>query len=202
MLHSRLRTKCSSLNQHLFKCNIVPSPLCTCGAIESVSHYFLECQRFTHQREVLVNAIAPYTSPTITHILFGDESLDLEKNSIIFDAVHLYIKCSKRFDTQLSVMFLVSFFLLFFLNLVRRRNTFFKVIKYIIDSHSSFSISLFYFCYSRNNRFQLVQYNPRSHAHQTHLEGHGVIKNYFIQKGTRISSSTVSALCRTPHYFC
>jgi len=99
MLHSRLRTKCSSLNQHLFKCNIVLSPLCTCGAIESVSHYFLECQQFTHQREVLVNAIAPYTSPTIPHILFGDESLDLDINTIIFDAVHLYIKCSKRFDT-------------------------------------------------------------------------------------------------------
>lgn len=30
-LHTRLRTKCSSLNYHLFLKNISPSPLCLCG---------------------------------------------------------------------------------------------------------------------------------------------------------------------------
>ena len=39
MLHSRLRTHCSSLNQDLYMCNIVQSPLCRCEAIETVYQF-------------------------------------------------------------------------------------------------------------------------------------------------------------------
>ena len=33
--HVRLRTHCSSLNEHLFTKNIVDSPLCVCGEVET-----------------------------------------------------------------------------------------------------------------------------------------------------------------------
>ena len=41
--HSRLRTKCSSLNEHLFSKNIADSPLCTLGSVENTKHFILEC---------------------------------------------------------------------------------------------------------------------------------------------------------------
>ena len=41
VLHARLRLNCSSLNEHLFNKNLVASNRCTCGQIESTSHYIL-----------------------------------------------------------------------------------------------------------------------------------------------------------------
>ena len=40
VLHTRLRTKCSSLNYDLFLKNVAESLLCNCGSIESAQHYF------------------------------------------------------------------------------------------------------------------------------------------------------------------
>ena len=41
--HARLRTGCSSLNQHLVSKNIINNSLCVCGSVESTNHYFLNC---------------------------------------------------------------------------------------------------------------------------------------------------------------
>ena len=47
--HSRLRTKCSSLNEHLFSKNIADSSLCTCGsAFLALMLFFLEIQISRH----------------------------------------------------------------------------------------------------------------------------------------------------------
>ncbi len=70
MLHSRLRTHCGSLNQDLYMCNIVQSPLCMCGAIETVYHYFFECDRFMQYREVLINAITPLAPTSLNTLLY------------------------------------------------------------------------------------------------------------------------------------
>ena len=40
ILHARLRMGCSSLNSHLYSKNIVPSPSCACGELESCYHFF------------------------------------------------------------------------------------------------------------------------------------------------------------------
>ena len=40
VLHTRLRTNCSSLNLDLFLKNISDSPLCRCGSVENAQHYF------------------------------------------------------------------------------------------------------------------------------------------------------------------
>ena len=39
--HTRLRTGCSSLNQHLYSKNITDNPLCVCGSVESTKHFFI-----------------------------------------------------------------------------------------------------------------------------------------------------------------
>ena len=38
--HTRLRTKCSSLNQHFYPKNITQSPLCICGVFKDSKHFF------------------------------------------------------------------------------------------------------------------------------------------------------------------
>jgi hypothetical protein len=57
ILHSRLRMQCSSLNQHLYRKNIVDSPNCICGLTESTTHYLFHCPRYTAQRQMYINSI-------------------------------------------------------------------------------------------------------------------------------------------------
>ena len=44
--HVRLRTNCSSLNEHLFSKYIADSPLCVCGEVEDTNHFLFNCHRF------------------------------------------------------------------------------------------------------------------------------------------------------------
>ncbi|MEW8546433.1 MAG: reverse transcriptase domain-containing protein, partial [Candidatus Thiodiazotropha sp.] len=50
ILQARLRMECSSLNSHLYRKNIVPSPSCLCGGFESSAHFFFTCPRYTPAR--------------------------------------------------------------------------------------------------------------------------------------------------------
>jgi hypothetical protein len=54
ILHSRLCMHCSSLNQHLYSKNIVDSPLCQCGAIETTEHYLLYCPLYNVHRQLFI----------------------------------------------------------------------------------------------------------------------------------------------------
>ena len=56
ILHSRLRMNCSSLNSHLFFKNLVTSPTCSCGAIETTSHYLLYCPKYQITRNELLDS--------------------------------------------------------------------------------------------------------------------------------------------------
>ena len=97
ILHTRLRTNCSSLNIDLFTRNISDSPLCSCGSIEDAQHYFFHCKHYTVQRHTLLNAISAYIVPSLKCFLYGDTSLSLEHNSIIFQHVQKFIVDMKRF---------------------------------------------------------------------------------------------------------
>lgn len=96
VLHARLRTKCSSLNYHLFLRNISPSPLCDCGQTENCSHYFFECQRFNTNRQKLFQSLNNF-SVTLNILLFGNPDLPDADNAIIFKHVQTYISETKRF---------------------------------------------------------------------------------------------------------
>ena len=97
MLHTRLRTGCSALNFDLFIKNISDSPMCVCGSIENVQHFFFHCNLFHRQRVLLLNAVSYLCTPTVNVLLQGDQSLTNETNANIFQHVHDFIISSKRF---------------------------------------------------------------------------------------------------------
>ena len=98
--HTRLRTKCSSLNQHLFSKNITENPLCVCGAVETTEHFLLECPRFTQARTVMIDTLSTFCFPSLNVLLYGDDKLDFHHNKLIFLIVQQYISKSKRFTTD------------------------------------------------------------------------------------------------------
>ena len=97
IIHTQLRNNCSSLNQHLFLKNIIDSPLCCCGKIESNKHFFLECELYNRPRQILRTAISEIAAFNLRTILFGVEDLSFVENKNIFTAVHEFIKESGRF---------------------------------------------------------------------------------------------------------
>ena len=99
ILHTRLRTNCSSLNLDLFLKNIADTPHCNCGtgSIEDQQHYFFHCPNYQLQRAQLFNAISIYQAPTLHLLLHGDLGLSTETNKTIFENVHKFILETKRF---------------------------------------------------------------------------------------------------------
>ena len=98
VLHTRLRTNCSSLADDLFSKNIVQSPLCACGQRETSSHFLLHCPRYTNIRITMINSVRAYCNATLHTLLFGNSSISDEANECIFLAVQKFIELSKRFD--------------------------------------------------------------------------------------------------------
>jgi hypothetical protein len=47
----------SSLNEHLFIRNLVDFPNCACGQVESTSHFFISCKKYTDLRNELMYTI-------------------------------------------------------------------------------------------------------------------------------------------------
>ena len=96
--HARLRTKCSSLKQHLWSSNIVETPYCECGLIENNDHFLLKCPRYTEMRVNMIRLIRPLATPSCDVLLFGDSSLSENVNQYIFTTVQKYIIRTKRFQ--------------------------------------------------------------------------------------------------------
>lgn len=99
VLHTRLRTGCSSLNYDLFLKNITDNPLCRCNSaeMENVHHFFFKCRLYLEQRNLLFQTVHQFCDVSLKVLLYGDQSLNFETNCIIFEAVHRYIERSKRF---------------------------------------------------------------------------------------------------------
>ena len=64
ILHTRLRIHCSALNLGLFLKNVSETPLCSCGSIEDLQHYFFHCSHYQTQRTALMNATYIHNSDT------------------------------------------------------------------------------------------------------------------------------------------
>ena len=97
ILHTRLRTNCSSLRSDLFNKNIIDSPLCECGVIENASHFFLTCDKYINSRRDLLNTITQLCEPSLNIILNGNPLLSFDSNASLFQAVHTYIRETRRF---------------------------------------------------------------------------------------------------------
>ena len=96
ILHTRLRTNCSSLNNDLFLKNITDSPLCRCGSIENTQHFFLQCPFYLEQRAELLDSLSRFET-SLNLLLYGNASLSFNTNFMIFDRVQKYIRDTKRF---------------------------------------------------------------------------------------------------------
>jgi hypothetical protein len=97
ILHSRIRMQCSSLNQHLYRKNIVNSPNWICGLTKSTIHYLFHCLRYTAQRQVYINSINVPINLTTEILLFESPKLAPNQNVELFLAVQRIVICSKRF---------------------------------------------------------------------------------------------------------
>ena len=96
--HVRLRTNCSSLNEHLFSKNIIDSPLCVCGAVEDTNHFLFNCHRFHNLRQDLFATVTPVCQPISNILLYGSERLTYNENQQVFLAVQNFLIKSKRFE--------------------------------------------------------------------------------------------------------
>lgn len=99
ILHTRLRTNCSSLNLDLFVKGISESPICRCGSIENSQHFFFHCPYYQPHRNLLLNVVSTYHNPTLDLFLYGESSLSYDINVIIFNNVQQFILNSKRFSS-------------------------------------------------------------------------------------------------------
>ena len=97
--HTRLRTKCSSLNGHLFSKNIIEDPSCICGALEDTEHYLLHCALYKDYRDKMIYDISNIIQDEITIdiLIFGSTSANNNTNSEIFKVVQSFISKTKRF---------------------------------------------------------------------------------------------------------
>jgi hypothetical protein len=93
IIHTRLRTHCSSLKEHLFsKTKMIESPFCICGEIENTEDYFLHCPMYQDVRTVLSNNLSQITTVTLNTLLYGDNSLTDALNETIVSHIHKYIQ--------------------------------------------------------------------------------------------------------------
>ena len=66
ILHTRLRTECSSLNQHLFRRNLEDILYCTCGEIEINKHFLLACPGYNQKKGEMILSIRQITTGELT----------------------------------------------------------------------------------------------------------------------------------------
>ena len=96
ILHTRLRTNCSSLNLDLFLQGITDSHKCRCGSIENSQHFFFHCPYYQQQRIALLNVVSTYHRPTLDLLLYGESSLSYDVNMIIVGFVIRWFICVLR----------------------------------------------------------------------------------------------------------
>ena len=95
---TRIKHTCSSLKADLFRVNIVPSALCSCGPIpETAEHYFFHCPLYDIHRNRLLASI-PVVPVTLNALLHGHEYLTNETNKTIYKSVLQFIKDTGRFS--------------------------------------------------------------------------------------------------------
>ena len=98
--HARLRIGCSKLNSHLCSnLRVIDSESCECSALkEDPFHFLFLCPLYDEMRITMFNKVSPLSIITVEVLLYGNNDLSMNKNCLIFDSVHEFIKNTKRFD--------------------------------------------------------------------------------------------------------
>lgn len=58
ILHTRIRTESSGLNEHLYRKNLVTDPFCKCRQIETSEHFLLRCPQYQLLREFMLSNLS------------------------------------------------------------------------------------------------------------------------------------------------
>ncbi len=93
IMHTRLR--CSSLNDHLFRKNIVISPLCSCGIVETTDHFLFTCTKYSDIRNIYFTNLPQHV--TERQLLYGIPGNNYDENKNMFQTIQSYILDTKRF---------------------------------------------------------------------------------------------------------
>ena len=101
VLQSRLRNRCSALNSDLYRANLIPNALCSCGkSDETAKHFLLHCKNYIVQRNIFLIGIREISNDLPIDeltLLFGNEILNDEKNTKMFLQVQKFIQDTGRF---------------------------------------------------------------------------------------------------------
>ena len=94
---ARIRMECSELNSHLFANHVIPNPLCQCGEVETVTHYFLECPVYTLHRLRLANQLSLLDIDFTVEILLHGTSHLIDDRAMI-EHIDQFITATDRFS--------------------------------------------------------------------------------------------------------
>ena len=98
--HTRIRMRCSKLNADLcYRLHVLDNPGCSCGhRLEDSEHFFMWCANYINLRVTLFDSISQMTPVILKTLLYGSDSLNKERNLMVFKSVHKFILDSNCFS--------------------------------------------------------------------------------------------------------
>jgi hypothetical protein len=71
VLQSRLINRCSGLNSDLYRANLIPNALCSCGkSDETAKHFLLHCKNYIGQRNIFLIGIRENSNDLPIYLLY------------------------------------------------------------------------------------------------------------------------------------
>jgi hypothetical protein len=92
VLQSRLRNRCSALNSDLYRANLIPNALCSCGKSDETAKH---CKNYIVQRNIFLLGIREISNDLPIDeltLLSGNEIRNDEKNTKMFLPVQKFIQ--------------------------------------------------------------------------------------------------------------
>ena len=98
--HARIRMRCSKLNADLcYKLHVLDNPACSCGhPLEDCNHFFMWCANYNDLRVTLFASVSQVTPVLLKTLLHGSDTLNKDRNLIVFKSVQKFILDSNRFS--------------------------------------------------------------------------------------------------------
>jgi hypothetical protein len=108
VLQNRLRHRCSALNSDLYRANLIPNALCSCGkSDETAKHYSLHCKNCIVQRNIFLIGIREISNDLPIDeltLLFGNEILNDEKKYKYFHTSSKIHSRHRSFHNKLTTV--------------------------------------------------------------------------------------------------
>ena len=95
---ARLRVGHAGLAQYMFRFGMALTPLCSCGALETVTHFLLFCPNYARQRNILSHSLQllNITTPLDLQLLLGGSPLPSSQQFQILEALSVFLDSTKR----------------------------------------------------------------------------------------------------------